>query len=175
MANEWVPRNEYGKKLQDPRWQRKRLEVMERDGFKCANCGASDKQLHVHHSYYRRDADPWDYPRGSLVTVCLGCHAEVTEYQPFDPRSFFESICNAGFAAPRMLERLAGAFGDLDLVPLTGEQADKFLAVLCCIVDSLTPPGTHPEKPNDTLLNDAAGLCAKWRGARRSTHGATLD
>lgn len=39
----------YAEQLKHPNWQRRRLQIMERDGFKCANCGDSESQLHVHH------------------------------------------------------------------------------------------------------------------------------
>lgn len=61
-------------KYKDPRWQRKRLEIMGRDGWKCVCCGNSDETLNVHHAYYVKDADPWDYPESALVTLCRSCH-----------------------------------------------------------------------------------------------------
>jgi hypothetical protein len=70
----------YSEKFKDPRWQRKRLEVFERDGFKCRRCGTSDSQLHAHHFYYIARRDPWEYPLGSLETLCDGCH----EYESSD-------------------------------------------------------------------------------------------
>jgi hypothetical protein len=69
--------SEYTAKLKDPRWQRKRLEIMGRDKFKCRLCGDSDSTLHVHHIKYERGADPWDYNDESLVTLCEGCHEEL--------------------------------------------------------------------------------------------------
>lgn len=64
----------YWKLLQHPNWQRKRLEILERDNFACTYCGADTEQLHVHHGYYRRGANPWDYPNKSLTTLCEPCH-----------------------------------------------------------------------------------------------------
>ena len=58
----------------DPRWQKKRLEIMERDGFKCRGCGADDKTLNVHHSYYDKGKMPWEYGNNTLVTFCGECH-----------------------------------------------------------------------------------------------------
>jgi len=51
----------YSEKLKDPRWQRKRLEVMQRDDFTCRNCGAKDKTLHIHHVRYLKGFEPWEY------------------------------------------------------------------------------------------------------------------
>jgi hypothetical protein len=64
----------YYEKLRDPRWQRKRLEIMERDEFACCHCGDFESTLNVHHAYYAAKTDPWDYEEGSLVTLCEDCH-----------------------------------------------------------------------------------------------------
>lgn len=69
----------YFEKLKDPRWQKKRLEVFERDNFKCTNCGSSEKTLHVHHGYYTSDTEPWEYNIKSLHTVCWECPQEFEE------------------------------------------------------------------------------------------------
>jgi len=65
----------YAQKLLDPRWQRLRLEILNRDGFACTYCGDKTNTLHVHHTYYEFGKDPWDYPTESLVTFCEGCHS----------------------------------------------------------------------------------------------------
>ena len=65
----------YAEKLKSPNWQKKRLEIMQRDGFRCKRCGNNDKQLHVHHIIYCNDfKDPWDYPDYLLITLCMDCH-----------------------------------------------------------------------------------------------------
>lgn len=61
-------------KLQDPRWQRKRLEIFERDSFSCLDCSSNTKMLTVHHCVYMRTLDPWDYPNDILMTLCDPCH-----------------------------------------------------------------------------------------------------
>lgn len=67
-------KQEYFKKLKDPRWQKKRLEIFERDGWTCQNCSTSEETLHIHHRYYLKNKDPWDYPNDALVTLCENCH-----------------------------------------------------------------------------------------------------
>ena len=64
----------YKQKLLDPRWQRKRLEVLNRARFECEDCGSGEDTLHVHHSYYERGVEPWDYPDESLHCLCAECH-----------------------------------------------------------------------------------------------------
>lgn len=73
----------YSEKLKDPRWQRKRLEILQRDDFMCLICQDSAQQLHVHHKQYRRGADPWDYPDSNFVTLCCECHENVKAIQEF--------------------------------------------------------------------------------------------
>ena len=62
----------YWQKLQDPRWQKKRLQIMERDGFKCRDCSDDKSSLQVHHCAYREE--PWDAPNDALMTLCANCH-----------------------------------------------------------------------------------------------------
>jgi hypothetical protein len=64
----------YAEKLRDPRWQRMRLEVMQRDGFSCQECGDTQTTLNVHHKHYLRGRDPWQYPLTALETLCENCH-----------------------------------------------------------------------------------------------------
>jgi hypothetical protein len=67
----------YLEKLKDPQWQRKRLEIMNRDGFKCISCHQKDKTLNVHHLYYAALRDPWNYPDWCFKTLCEECHKET--------------------------------------------------------------------------------------------------
>ena len=84
----------YAEERRDPRWQKKRLEIMQRDGFKCFDCGESTNTLAVHHAYYVKGRKCWDYPSFALSTLCADCHAyrhsekvlyEDEEPSPIDP------------------------------------------------------------------------------------------
>ena len=66
----------YQEKLKDPRWQKKRLEVFERDGWKCRKCARDDKTLNVHHIVYLSSKEPWEYNDNTLLTLCEDCHLE---------------------------------------------------------------------------------------------------
>jgi hypothetical protein len=66
----------YSEKLKDPRWQRLRLEVLDRDDFTCQICFDSTTTLSVHHRYYIKGREPWDYPLQLLITLCQPCHEE---------------------------------------------------------------------------------------------------
>lgn len=37
-------------------------------------CGEKERQLHVHHSYYTKGKEPWQYPTGSMIAACDRCH-----------------------------------------------------------------------------------------------------
>jgi hypothetical protein len=69
----------YAEKLKDPRWQKKRLEVLQRDNWKCTNCYDSTTTLHVHHLHYEPDTEPWEYPDFYLQTLCENCHKTYEE------------------------------------------------------------------------------------------------
>lgn len=75
----------YAEQLKDPRWQRKRLEILERDNWLCRKCGSTEKTLHVHHGYYEKGLMAWEYPSETLHAVCEDCHeivqAEMVELQ----------------------------------------------------------------------------------------------
>jgi 5-methylcytosine-specific restriction endonuclease McrA len=64
----------YSRKLKDPRWQKRRLQVLEAAKWACATCGATDKTLHVHHKFYTPCTEPWDYPDEALCALCEDCH-----------------------------------------------------------------------------------------------------
>lgn len=64
---------EYSQKLKDPRWQRKRLEIFQRDNWSCSVCGDKDTTLHVHHKKYI--GEPWECPDNYLETLCEDCHS----------------------------------------------------------------------------------------------------
>lgn len=82
----------YSEKLKDPRWQKKRLEILNRDGWTCKKCGAKDKTLHVHHIFYSPGKDPWEIRNGFLVTLCEDCHELEKGTDPQD--SLIEEVGN---------------------------------------------------------------------------------
>lgn len=75
----------YAEKLRDPRWQKKRLEIMQRANFKCELCGCDDETLNIHHGFYeygylRKYKQPWDYPSKTLWCLCENCHLTAHQY-----------------------------------------------------------------------------------------------
>lgn len=66
-------KQKYRQFLSHPKWQKKRLKIMERDNWTCVQCGETELQLHVHHKRYMGEM-PWDTPDKYLETVCFICH-----------------------------------------------------------------------------------------------------
>lgn len=66
--------DDYKEKLKDPRWQRKRLEIFQRDDWRCKRCGDTKSELNVHHKRYKRGYEPWEYADHYLETLCRPCH-----------------------------------------------------------------------------------------------------
>lgn len=67
----------YSEKLKDPRWQKRRLEIMQLDNFRCRGCETKERTLHVHHKYYIKGREPWEYEDDALITYCELCHERV--------------------------------------------------------------------------------------------------
>jgi hypothetical protein len=65
----------YREKLRDPRWQRRRLEILSAAEFSCQACSDSESTLHVHHRRYIKGREPWEYDDQELVALCEDCHA----------------------------------------------------------------------------------------------------
>lgn len=70
-------KDSYFQLLKHPKWQEKRLSIMQRAEFQCEWCASSDYTLHVHHTYYERGAKPWEYPDDSLLCLCEFCHGRA--------------------------------------------------------------------------------------------------
>ena len=62
----------YKEKLLDPRWQKKRLEILDRDNFTCQLCDDKTSTLHIHHHEYHHN--PWDVENEKLIAYCEHCH-----------------------------------------------------------------------------------------------------
>jgi hypothetical protein len=71
----------YAEKLKDPRWQKKRLEVLEARKWACEICFSEERTLHVHHDKYK--GDPWDADIGDIYVLCEMCHDLVHRMKKF--------------------------------------------------------------------------------------------
>ena len=69
-----MKQSNYSEKLRNPLWQKKRLEILERDEWQCQACGDKNNTLMVHHLLYKKNKEPWDIENSSLITLCESCH-----------------------------------------------------------------------------------------------------
>lgn len=91
----------YSEKLRDPRWQKKRLEILNRDGFTCCLCGDKETELHIHHKKYHKD--PWQAKDEHLETLCKYCHLLV------------ELSKNEDLTPPSKVVKIITTYGDIRL------------------------------------------------------------
>lgn len=64
----------------NPKWQKKRLEIMQSKGFKCEWCESIDKELHTHHIIYEKGKRIWEYEDTNFMLLCKDCHESFHEY-----------------------------------------------------------------------------------------------
>jgi len=69
----------YQKKLSNPLWQKRRLEILQRDGFICQKCNDDKTELHVHHKNYK--GEPWEADSDDLESLCAHCHLIISKFK----------------------------------------------------------------------------------------------
>ena len=102
----------YSQKLLDPRWQKKRLSIFERDGWECKLCGEKESTFHVHHSYYEYGNDPWNYPDYALVTLCSDCHESEHEAMKMAMFELRKAMSQAGLGTSMYVQYLTSFVKD---------------------------------------------------------------
>jgi 5-methylcytosine-specific restriction endonuclease McrA len=55
-------------------YERLRMQVVKRDGWKCQNCGSPAK-LQIHHKEFRSQSG--DDDENNLITLCVDCHLSL--------------------------------------------------------------------------------------------------
>jgi hypothetical protein len=154
----------YAELLKDPRWQRKRLEVLQRDEWACTWCGQADVTLHVHHRKYLRGRPPWESPAKDLCTLCEICHADVTRWnrmarELLEDLDFAQLVRAVGYLqgldmatypmATVAIENPTHAQGIGDAVGLSGDEVmAKAPEADPRIVDGYLLLGVPPEEPD---------------------------
>lgn len=96
----------YSELLKDPRWQKKRLEIFQRDDFTCQECFSTNKTLHVHHIKYVGDF-PWETPDLYLLTLCEDCHRLEEEVKQEDLLLALDNCGLTREAIKRIIEHIA--------------------------------------------------------------------
>lgn len=114
MAN----KKSYSEKLRDPRWQKKRLEILNRDHFRCRHCQDDKNTLHVHHLKYSKGKDPWDYENGFLITICETCHRNEHDLRQYAESELINTLKFGGFSVNDLenLTAIAECNDDHDII-----------------------------------------------------------
>lgn len=101
----------YAEKLKDPRWQKKRLHILERDEWSCQRCFDETTTLHIHHMRYIPGMEPWDYEDHLLVTLCETCHENEKETRKAYEDGLLDILKDCGFMADDIYSLTAGFVG----------------------------------------------------------------
>jgi len=104
--------NKYFELLKHPKWQKKRLEILERDNFTCQLCGDKETCLNIHHKKYISNRKPWKYDNEDLITLCEDCHNTFEKL-----KKYYSSIGNKDI-------------NTLSILKLTNETSYRILFVL---------------------------------------------
>jgi hypothetical protein len=108
------PKSTYSDKLKDPRWQKLRLQVFERDRWGCRRCRDKRSPLHLHHKYYLKGNEPWEYPLEAFLTLCERCHTNEYEERGAAEQMLLHALKRLGFLTDD-IHILAEAFLELEL------------------------------------------------------------
>ena len=84
--------SQYSDKLRDPRWQQRRLRVLDTHRWACEDCGGTKEQLEVHHCYYLRGNEPWEHGDNLLMCLCAHCHQRRQNLEEMAKQSLSEIL-----------------------------------------------------------------------------------
>ena len=149
--------NNFLRKYKDPRWQKKRLEILKRDDWTCRLCVEKEETLHVHHRLYKKDTDPWDYPSHLLVTMCENCHKREKELMK-DTLNILCDVMQERFFAETVFF-IAEAFKNIPPIPF--DESELVVA-------------TAIEWFMSNLFNEKSGLMEKQRVLDWDTEHASV-
>jgi len=94
-----MSKKSYSEELKDPRWQKKRLEIMTRDNWTCQICGDKRDSLQVHHKEYISNKKPWEYSNLFLITLCETCHSIIENSKEKHGKMDFKQMRTACFGS----------------------------------------------------------------------------
>lgn len=156
----------YAEKLKDPRWQKLRLQILERDKWTCKHCGATDKTLHVHHVHYIKGAEPWEYDEDKhlLETLCCDCHEQETADLPVAKDYLISQLAFHGMANAKWLGRFGDAMGWADME--SDDDRELFLYVISTVILSREEFKKHGANESGYLWGKiVAGNFRPWEGS----------
>ena len=94
----------YTDDLKTVNWQKKRLLIFERDGWKCTvpNCPTPEYMLSVHHVDYIPSTKAWEHPDDMLTTLCKNCH-DKEQQRPKEEQYLINTLRMKGFLVEDIL------------------------------------------------------------------------
>lgn len=122
----------FQRKLRDPRWIRKKFSLFKNAQWKCQSPGCiaycipeelrsldslERFPLCVHHLYYERNLDPWNYPDSAFMVTCQKCHEERLIAERAVKKEVIQRLRN--IPTPFMLDVLNEAFAARGVHPAT--------------------------------------------------------
>ncbi len=134
----------YSELLRDPRWQKRRMELLEAANWTCQECGSKTTTLNVHHGFYKRNKKPWEYTAKTMHVLCEECHPQT--------QAFMEDVHEIISRSNKMQLFLLSEF----LSPLYDDQDQKWRNTSCDILEMLTmilysshSVGEYPKSKSD--------------------------
>lgn len=102
----------YQDQIKSPKWQKKRLEILEMYNFTCNVCKDTSSQLHVHHVYYVKGKKIWEYETHMLSCLCENCHKKIHELNDKlnESLGILEIVCSL-YEKEQVLGYIAGLLG----------------------------------------------------------------
>lgn len=133
----------YADLLKDPRWQRKRLEVLEAADWTCSHCAETSRTLHVHHMRYIGGKAPWEYDPADLAVLCDSCHELV-----------HSMIKDLEFAVSRMpIAAIENLLGYAAMLSWWGDGFQKYPVCGSAIGGVMAFVGVHGREGADVVLS----------------------
>lgn len=121
----------YADQLKSPKWQRRRLEILQRADFMCEMCGTGERTLHVHHRRYSGRRTAWEYGDHELVALCDECHVKAHATKEVIDRIACRGHAYHEQEAAALLAAFAGAdagFGAQEMQGAYDESPGAFVA-----------------------------------------------
>lgn len=138
----------YSDKLKDPRWQKKRLEIFNRDNWRCVYCDDDKSTLVVHHLEY--SGEPWEVDNIFLITLCSNCHELEHTYREEEEKKLLNLLKAVSYRDLRMLRNSLKTVS----IPSEGESVLDFDNDAHCRWLGLesSDDGKIPNDDNDAVL-----------------------
>jgi len=159
--------SEYSELLKDPRWQKKRLQIFERDEWRCVWCEEDEITLHVHHLKYENDKDPWEIDNRWLITVCEDCHDYEYEQRKSEEKALLEVMKLCGMSTSHLNYFVSTLF-ILSQKEFSGWNIERFCSVLSNLIEKWDVYMIEPELEitefGYTITDYPAKMMAKRNG-----------